>query len=299
MRPGWALQGFEVAEAPPGPDDAVGEADLARTIDVARRRGCEIVVVDHYGAAPGFFEGLHAAGFRLGVIDDRADRDLRGADWVLNQNIAAPELQYTVRPDAKLLLGPRYALLRPEFGVARASLSRVFARQDSRVLVTLGGGGTARFCADLLRALDEVDRPLEIRCVAADSADELTEAARSSRHAVILTGPIRDMAPHMAWADVSVNAGGSTCWELLCLGVPMVVLALSDDQRRNPGALAAHSVAVAAGSFAEAAAGTESLLADARRRREMSAAGSKLVDGHGASRVAAAATARERVHAAD
>jgi spore coat polysaccharide biosynthesis predicted glycosyltransferase SpsG len=118
------------------------------------------------------------------------------------------------------------------------------------VLVTLGGGDTADLCATVLEGLD-------------------------------------DMATQMSWCDVSVNAGGSTCWELLCLGVPMVVMALSSDQSRNPPALMEAGVAVAVGTPPEAAAAVLELLDDPARRAAQSHTGTTLVDGAGAARAAA------------
>jgi spore coat polysaccharide biosynthesis predicted glycosyltransferase SpsG len=96
------------------------------------------------------------------------------------------------------------------------------------------------------------------------------------------------MARVMAWADVSLNAAGSTCWELMCLGVPMVATSLSRDQKRNARALAAAGVAALQTREALAYAGTrvESLLADPDRRGAMSRRAAELVDGLGAERAA-------------
>jgi spore coat polysaccharide biosynthesis predicted glycosyltransferase SpsG len=92
----------------------------------------------------------------------------------------------------------------------------------------------------------------------------------------------------MALADLSVNGGGSSCWELACLGVPMVILALSSDQQGNARALEDGGVAVRAhpGSPDSTARTVEALLVDVSRRRAMSTRASTLVDGMGAARAA-------------
>jgi UDP-2,4-diacetamido-2,4,6-trideoxy-beta-L-altropyranose hydrolase len=285
MRPGSHVEGFETVAAP-GVEGDLSQLDLEVTVETTRAAGSDCVVVDHYGARAAYFEGIKAAGLKLAVIDDRADRDLRAADWVLNQNMAASTLEHRVGPQATLLLGLRYALLRPEFPAARAALDRRFSTEDRRVLVTLGGGETTDLCSSVLAALEEVEQELEVRCVVACPSEELGARARRSRHQVAILAGVGDMATQMAWCDVSVNAGGSTCWELLCLGVPMVVTALSSDQSRNPPALAEAGVAVALASPLEAAAAVAGLLDDPARRASMSQAGMTLVDGAGAGRAA-------------
>jgi UDP-2,4-diacetamido-2,4,6-trideoxy-beta-L-altropyranose hydrolase len=258
-----------------------------RTLEIATAHGSQNVVIDHYGANTQYLQALREAGLRVGVIDDRADSDLSAADWILNQNIAAHRIEYRTRPNTPVLRGLRYALLRPEFAQARAQLAYSQPVGDARVLITLGGGATASLCVSLLGALERVERPLSVRCIASDADRQLERAASNSRHAVEVLGMLDDVIAQMTWASVSINAGGSTCWELLCLGVPMVVLTLSDDQRLNPPALEAGGIAVAAGGFDAAADAVAMLLADPVRMRSMAARGMELVDGLGAHRVAA------------
>lgn len=303
MRRDWGVDGFEVLQAPDGPDAELSNLDLERTIEIATTCGFETVVVDHYGAGTQYLDALKEAGLGLGVIDDQADRNLCAADWILNQNIAAYDIEYRTRSDALVLRGLRYALLRSEFAEARARLDRHRTVGDARVLVTFGGGATASLCVSLLASLDRVERPLSVRCVAMDAGAQLKRAARESRHTVEVLGKVDDMVTQMIWADISINAGGSTCWELLCLGVPMVVLALSDNQRLNPPALEAAGLAVTADGFDAAVDAAAMLLTDPARRGTMAATGMELVDGHGAHRVAEAlvrgqsAARRERLHA--
>jgi UDP-2,4-diacetamido-2,4,6-trideoxy-beta-L-altropyranose hydrolase len=275
-----------VIEAPPGSDATLPDADLERTIEAASSTADVLVVVDHYGAQASYFDALKSAGLELAVIDDIAGRDLRAADWIVNQNLAAPSLRYRAGDDAILLLGPRYALLRPEFRELRATLRRRFSPEDGRVLVTFGGGRTEHLCASLVDACEAVEERLAIRCIATDASTVLADVARASRHDVEVLRGTDDMAAQMAWCDLSVNGGGSTCWELCCLGVPMVVLALAGDQRRNPPALEQAGVAIAVDSFEAAAESVRTLCAEPARRAAMSQAGSALVDGDGASRVA-------------
>lgn len=278
--------GFPLVLLPPGGSDSrrLGAEDLSALKEVAVAARASSIVMDHYGADESYLEGIRGSGLGLAVIDDTAERDLSAARWILNQNMGAEELPLRHHSDATLVLGPRYALLRPEFARARERLSRSFAPTDRRVLVTLGGGGVAAESGRVLDGLEAVPRALEVRVLTRTTSP----VPRRSHHEVSLVENPPDIPAQMGWTDISVNAGGSTCWELACMRVPMVVMSLSRDQWGNALALERAGAAVrlqdaAPGRLAETA---EELLADVARRRALSSRAAELVDGLGAARVA-------------
>ncbi|MCB0965168.1 MAG: GNAT family N-acetyltransferase, partial [Acidimicrobiales bacterium] len=84
---------------------------------------------------------------------------------------------------------------------------------------------------------------------------------------------------------------GSTAWELALHGVPAALVPVADNQVPVAAAVAAAGAAVAVDGLDPGvlAATVRDLAADRTRRRAMAAAGRSLVDGRGATRVAAAA----------
>jgi UDP-2,4-diacetamido-2,4,6-trideoxy-beta-L-altropyranose hydrolase len=303
--PGHARQmvieaGFEVLTIA---GDSVDESrpqltpsDLEQTQRLQDQRRASGVLVDHYGATSAYLMALKEQGITLVVIDDMADRDLTAADLILNQNLGATTLSYCTRPDCIKLLGPTYALLREEFIATRQRLVRRFAGHDNHLLITLGGGDTAQLCAQVLHALNGLPRKLSIRCLLGrdgPTPSQLQQAATASPHTVHLLHQVSNMAAQMAWADLSINAGGSTCWELCSLGVPMIVLVLSDDQRLGAKSLEQAGCARRLEEWSSEA-GEENklgqlvaqLMNSQERRAKMSQQAQKLVDGLGAERVA-------------
>jgi UDP-2,4-diacetamido-2,4,6-trideoxy-beta-L-altropyranose hydrolase len=263
--------------------DRLGAEDATAVREAAAASGASAVVVDHYGADEAYFADLRSSGLGLGVVDDTGERDLATADWVLNQNLGAED-HARPRHGRPTLAGPEYALLRPEFARARERMSRTFAPDDRRVIVTLGGGDVAEATASVLDELESVEMDLDIRVL----ARRRLQIPRRSRHSLSVLQDPRDVPDHMAWADVSVNAGGSTSWELACLAVPMVVLSFSPDQEQNAVALQRERVAVRPrdeghGGLAQT---VRTLLGDAPLRRGMSSRAAALVDGKGAGRAA-------------
>jgi len=104
-------------------------------------------VFDGYHFGPDCQKAARAAGALLLVIDDYAHLPEYHCDILLNQNLGAEKLLYA-GDIGRTLLGPRYALLRPEFLNARRAAESRPVRHDSRnILLTLGGGNYIDCCA--------------------------------------------------------------------------------------------------------------------------------------------------------
>jgi len=248
------------------------------------------VVVDLYGVTPAYQEAIRSAGARLLVVDDVA-RSPVVADLLLNQNLGVEAATYSVAPHTRVLLGPRYALLRRAFRGATASPA-----VPIRLLVTMGGSDPHNATTRVVEALEDVRGEFALDVVVGPSFVHdaaLAAAAGRASHAVAIHRDPPDLAALMGRATLAVSAAGSTCWELAHLGVPAVVLVLADNQAGVAAGLAAAGLAVSVGPVTPFPAGplaarVEALLADAEARRRMAAAGRTLVDGRGAARVAEA-----------
>lgn len=268
------------------------DLDDALTLrNYALESGSRALIVDHYGASAEYFAACVTPGILLGAIDDLADRELTACNWILNQNIGARDLSYRTRPECIRLLGPDFALVREEFVETRRSLQHTFSEQDHRVLITLGGGNMLEWVLRVLDELEAVDKALELRCIARGSGkpwDVLTARASRSHHHVECINGTDAMAQHMAWADVSINAGGSTCWELMCLGVPMMTIPLSPDQRPNTRRLAelGYAVEILPTELERLSTELTGLLENPQRRKRISEMTREVVDGMGADRAA-------------
>jgi len=282
-----AGQGCEVVALPGRRDRG---ADLDALLGRAAAIGARAAVVDVHGFEAAGQAALRAAGLRLTMVDDLG-RARFVADVVLNQNLGARAEAYEVEPYTRLLLGPRYAMLRRAF-VGRAAAP---AGIRPRVLVTMGGGDADNVTLRALRAADALaaDFVMDVVLGPAFPHDEAVSAAvERARHPVVIHRDLPDLAGLMAGATLALSAAGSTCWELAHLGVPALLLTLADNQAGIAAGLDAAGFAISLGQ-AERLSGPAlrdalaELLADPDRRARMSAIGRRLVDGDGAARVAA------------
>ena len=215
------------------------------------------------------------------------------ADIILNQNINAERLHYEVEGSARLLLGLRYVLMRPEFKKQIGSVSK-HGEIARKVLVTLGGGDLDNQTLKIIRAIERVNIDgLEVVVVVGPAnphLKQLQSQIRVSKIPIHLKINTTRMAELMVWADIAVTGGGTTCWELACLGLPALVVILAENQAAVANGLDERGSVVNLGwhhdlSPDRIAKAIESLLLDAAKRKKMSAVGRELVDGNGTERV--------------
>lgn len=210
------------------------EADAQQTIQLAKTLEADWVVVDGYHFEADYQKWLKDAGLRVLVLDDYGHASHYWADVVLNQNITADEALYSSRePYTQLLLGTRYVLLRKEFWPWR-NWQRQIPPIASKVLVTLGGSDPDNVTLPVIQALQKVQiEGLEIVVVVGGSNphyEQLVQMIKNSDTKISLKHNVTNMPELMAWADLAITAGGSTCWETAFMGLPSIAIILAENQ---------------------------------------------------------------------
>lgn len=209
-------------------------ADAVATIALARQRNAEWVVVDGYHFDAAYQRQIKQAGLSLLFIDDYAHASHYYADIVLNQNIYARAAMYASRePYTRLLLGTEYVLLRREFWAWRG-WQRPIPDKARKILVTLGGGDPDNVTLMVIQALQQLpdDDWEAIVLVGGQNPHYQTLAtAVAPNPRIQLRQNATNMPELMAWADIAVSAGGSTCWELAFMRLPSILIVLAENQK--------------------------------------------------------------------
>jgi UDP-2,4-diacetamido-2,4,6-trideoxy-beta-L-altropyranose hydrolase len=271
--------------------------DLASTVAA---EDFEAIVFDHYGLGEPEHRAL--AGDRpVMAIDDLADRPL-GADVVLDSGPARKAEDYSglVPVNTRLLLGPQFAPVRPEFAALREKALAWRGEPVHRILVSMGltdvGGVTAQV-VERLRPRIGGDIGVDIVLGSgAESLPGLTKIARRDTR-LLLHVDVPHMARLAAEADIAIGGAGSSAWERCTLGLPSLQVVLADNQRAAAQALAdrgaALNVDLAAPDFdLQFDRALMRLLRDAELRRSLAGASAVLCAGLGAARTAQAFMAR-------
>jgi UDP-2,4-diacetamido-2,4,6-trideoxy-beta-L-altropyranose hydrolase len=192
------------------------------------------IVVDHYGIDHIWERQIRSFAKNIMVIDDLADR-IHDCDLLLDQNLYEDlDLRYSklVPAGCRILLGPRFALLRDEFYKARQQ-AKVRNGTVNNLFVFFGGADLTNETAKTLRALKNL-RQLEIEIDVVIGAmnphRSEVEALVNSMSNVKYYCQVSNMAEMMLKADLAIGAGGSTTWERCCVGLPAHVITVAQNQ---------------------------------------------------------------------
>ncbi|MGP8093040.1 MAG: UDP-2,4-diacetamido-2,4,6-trideoxy-beta-L-altropyranose hydrolase [Candidatus Sulfotelmatobacter sp.] len=270
-----------------------GRDDSLQTIALAREQQADWIVVDGYRFTTEYQRALKAAELKVLFVDDYGHAGQYLADLLLNQNVSAAAEMYADRePQTRLLLGPRYCLLRREFA-AWQQWDREVLPIGRRVLVMMGGSDPGNLTARVMGALNLARvQDLEATVVAGGSNphfEELEKAASQSGQKITVKRDVTNMAELMAAADAAISAAGSTCWELCLLGLPALLLDVADNQTAIARELDRGGCAIHVGDrtapVEKIAHHLEQLLHSRELRQSLSQRSRELVDGKGARRV--------------
>lgn len=255
------------------------------------------VIVDHYGLDRGWEQEVRPFTKRIMVIDDLANRP-HDCDLLLDQNDRAnPPIRYQglVPNNCRLLMGPRYALLRPEFREVGRSL-RTRDGNIRRVLIFFAAGDPTDETTKALTAIRKLREPkIEVDVVIGSANPRREQIGKlcAAMPNVAFHCQVENMAELMARADLALGATGANSWERCCLGLPSIVISLAMNQESIAHALADDGLAIYLGKRAAVTAGmitaaVEELMRNPDRMKAMGRACAELTDGNGAKRVARA-----------
>jgi UDP-2,4-diacetamido-2,4,6-trideoxy-beta-L-altropyranose hydrolase len=266
--------------------------DLKQTLEASHRHRCGAIVVDSYDVDGDYLAQLRRAGLFVVAIDDLA-RFPFPCQVVVNGSAGTAHLPYvSAAGDTVFLIGTEFVLLGQDFHAAAARIGNEAVHE---LLVTVGGSDRHGLMPQLLSQLDDLPAEVAINAVVGpffENRADVEDAARRCRRTVrLIDGPasIRDL---MLRADVAVSGGGQTLYELAATGTPTVAFEVDANQSHNLDALAAEGVLLLvegpreAGFPARVSRAVMALIGCSDERKRMSAAGRRVVDGQGATRLA-------------
>lgn len=227
--------------------DADADINASRAI-LEHLGGVDCLVVDHYGLDASWESSLRPYARRLLVIDDLSNRD-HDCDLLLDQNyLPDSETRYSTHlpASATCLIGPRYALLPPDFAARRPKTTRPVST-IRKVQVCFGGSDPQGHTLAALSALAPVATRLSQIDVVVGSACPHFAAIATATAALPNARLLRDaanMAELLSDVDLAIGGGGTMNWERACLGTPALTFGIADNQRPGLTALIADGYVV-------------------------------------------------------
>lgn len=278
--------------------DSLGAAyalDAEQTKDCIGSEIVDLLVVDHYAIDEKWEKLLRPSCRKIFVIDDMADR-YHDCDILLDQNLgrAAQDYKNFVPKGCKTMFGPDYALLRPEFPKLRNySIHRRAGKGLRNLLISMGGVDYENATGKVLNTLNasNILESFRITIVMGDQASWISEVqhlAEQMNHPIEIKINTKDMAKIMADADLAIGGAGITSWERCCLGLPAIIVVLSNNQRQGAMALDIAGCVKTINSIDSIPTDLPSIFHSLQSKYELqrlSTASMKVTDGLGACRV--------------
>jgi UDP-2,4-diacetamido-2,4,6-trideoxy-beta-L-altropyranose hydrolase len=260
-----------------------GHDDVAAT----DRLGGRATIIDGYHLPESFSRDL-AKERPVIVIDDGSPVLFNGhpaASVLVNPNLPAHIGLYPGHP-GRLLIGPRFALLRPEF---RRPVVVAGPGSVNVAVVTMGGADPVDATSWALEQLLGLSTKIILHVVVGAEnprGDEIV--GRYSRDGIHVHRDVGDMAALLAGADLVITACGGTVAECLVLGRPLVAVPIAENQRAIANYLLQHDLATVVDPGGALSEAITSLVAAGTTRESRARRGCGLVDGLGSERVVAA-----------
>lgn len=185
------------------------DSSLAREIQTRRYSA---IIFDGYEFDRCVFEELMERDENVVIIDDNGDHAAVPCSMIVNPNLHATDTTYAVNTSRPvLLLGVKYALIRPEV----RAVAVLPIQERSGVILSLGGSDVLGRRAQIEQHLRH-HLPWSVATAVGLIGSQITSVAA--------------MAKSLAASRVGVIAVGTTTWEALYLGLPIVGVVVAQNQ---------------------------------------------------------------------
>jgi UDP-2,4-diacetamido-2,4,6-trideoxy-beta-L-altropyranose hydrolase len=268
--------------------------DLQEMIQEIRRIRPLAVVVDSTRASEEYLQVLRQHGVVVVSIDHLASIAF-SSRLVINPLLAPGREAYEFSRGTQLLLGSRYAIIRPEIRRVRPLRAQEPA-QPFRALVAVGDDDPNNQSADLARLLlncpkvERVDiavRPYHPHLQA------LKELAENCPERLAVASEPGEVPSRVARCHFALTAGNAWSLEFACVGIPQLIVVQAEHHWPTAQRLEEEGAATCLGwhenvSVATIRQAVAELLDDPMERQGMARCGRKLIDGRGLDRLVTA-----------
>lgn len=233
-------KGFTVYHLPTPIDGQ--QKDALQTLNILQKiQEIDWLIVDHYSLDHRWEKQIKPYVKKIMVIDDLANR-YHQCDVLLDHSCYSDiEGRYKrlIPSYCQTLLGPQYALLRPEFTEMRKNLT-VRKGQVERILISFGGSDSTNETMKAVKAIKQLKRQdimVDVVVGKLYQYKKELEHLCSEFPSFFVSCQVANMAKYMANADLAIGAGGTTTWERCYLGLPSITIITAQNQFETTRAL--------------------------------------------------------------
>jgi spore coat polysaccharide biosynthesis predicted glycosyltransferase SpsG len=277
-------------------------ADLRETQQHIRQHRPAAIYVDDADASQEYLKDLVAAGATVLSIDHLATSGFP-SQVIVNPLLGPSKESYEFAPCAQLLMGRRYALVRPEIRRHRPTRSQepapLAAMVDGkpsgqfRALVALGEDDPHRQTVELAKLLLAAPRIGKVDVIVRrenPQVDTVRTLVEANAGRLELALEPAEIAARLVRCHFALTGGSGWSNELACIGMPQLLIVQNESHWPNAQRLEEEGCASCLGWHENVSAGTvrtavQNILTDPLERQAMARCGRKLIDGRGPDRL--------------
>ena len=188
----------------------------------------DIAIIDSYLADLSIYKKI-AQNVKVAAYIDDTMRLNYPPGVVINGSIHAKKLNYPNNPNIDYLLGPKYSMLKKEFWTIPTKIANIGL---DKILITFGGSDIRNLTPNVIKLLNNEFSNIIKKIVIGKSFKNIAQIEVVSNEAskLIYFPSTKTMKEEMIDADIAITAGGQTVYELACVGVPAITVAVSKNQ---------------------------------------------------------------------
>ena len=284
------------AQHPAGTED-----DATHLLREIARLHPAAVFVDDAAVSHGYLAEVAGSGVLVGAIDHAASIRFP-TKLVINPLLAPNREGYEHDDESQLLLGQRYAMVRPEIRRQRpmrsqeppplAAQNGTIISSQFRVLLALGEDDPNLMTMDLAKLLVNAPRVGKVDIVIRREHPQLEEIrAMVEEHKELMTLALEpaEISNRITRCHFAVTSGSGWSLEMACVGVPQLLILQNEAHWPNAQRLEDEGAATVLGWHENVSAqtirqGVQNLIIDPLERKSMARCGRKLIDGRGPDR---------------
>ncbi len=204
----------------------------------------DIVVLDGYLFDEAFQRQVREAAHRLVYVDDLLT-GRQVADVVINHAGGVTATDYNTEAYTQFCLGPRYALLRPEFLRPKSFGSLPIG---GPIFVSLGGSDSENRSLMVLKAIEQLDPALPVRLVLGPFHPDRISLegfkAQLPNLTILQNLDAERMVSELIHCSLAITACSTIAYEVCAVNRPLIGIVTADNQARLAGFLADEKLAL-------------------------------------------------------
>lgn len=255
---------------------------------ILKKCQAEMLIIDSYAYDQERLDRMAGLGLISVYIDDM-NRHPFNVDFVVNGNLYAPRIDY--QGSSRFLLGSEYLMMREEF--SQIALRKVKQGVED-VLISFGAADMENLTPWILKILFNYHKFFELNWHVVigpvfRNLSEIEPLVRNKENVFLHYNP--DIKNLIRNCDISINAAGSTTYELAACGVPALLIVAAYNQLRLASEADKRGFAINMGWRSELHkeylfATLDRVIEDFAVRQAMAARGQDLIDEKGVERLA-------------